>query len=70
MAVENFEKIVQHWFDLVIIGWGNQTDPPFQFSETDISWLTMAESGPGSGLILAETVSLGCKRELVKALPL
>ena len=60
MAVEDFEKIIQHWFDLVIIGQGNQTDPPFEFSETDISWFTMAESGPGSGLISAETESLGC----------
>jgi len=59
-ATEDYMKIIQHWFDLVIIGLGNQTDPPFEFSKTDISWLTMAESGSGSGLISAETESLGC----------
>jgi len=60
MAVEDFEKIIQHWYDLIIIGGGNQTNLPFEISQTDVSWLGMAESGPGSSLILAETESLGC----------
>jgi len=60
MAVEDFEKIVQYWYDLIIIGGGNQTNFPFEISQTDVSWVGMTEPGPGSNLILAETEALGC----------
>jgi len=66
MDMEDFEKIVQYWFDLVIVSY--QTDPPFNHSQTDISSVNMTgwdgkikwdEIG-GRALISAETESLGC----------
>jgi len=68
MQMEDFEKIVQYWFDLVIQS--HETDPPFNHSETDMSWVDMTgwdameqipvSSIAGSALISAETESLGC----------
>jgi len=68
MAMEDFEKIVQYWFDLVIQS--HKTDPPFNHSQTDMSWVDMTgwdameqipvSSIAGSALISAETESLGC----------
>jgi len=66
MDMEDFEKIVQYWFDLLIVSY--QTDPPFNHSQTDISSVNMTgwdgetkwdEIG-GRALISAETESLGC----------
>jgi len=68
MEMEDFEKIVQYWFDLVILS--HKTDPPFNHSETDMSSVDMTgwdamepmpvSSIAGSALISAGTKSLGC----------
>ena len=62
MTVEDFEKIVQYWFDLKILGGGDQSDPPFDHSQADTSYLGMTGSSDlaGTALISAETKSLGC----------
>merc|ERR1719222_249078 len=68
MEMEDFEKIVQYWFDLVIMS--HKTSPPFNHSETDMSSVSMTgwdamepmpmSSMAGSALISAGTESLGC----------
>jgi len=68
MEMEDFEKIVQYWFDLVIQS--HEMDPPFNHSQTDMSSVSMTgwdamepmpvSSIAGSALISAETESLGC----------
>jgi len=68
MDMEDLEKIVQYWFDLVILS--HKTSPPFNHSETDMSSVSMtgwdameqmpASSIAGSALISAGTESLGC----------
>jgi len=70
MQMEDPEKIVQYWFDLVIRGGGDQSNPPFEQNQTDYSRVDMsgwdgmddmpASSIAGSALISAETESLGC----------
>jgi len=70
MQMEDLEKIVQYWFDLVIRGGGDQSNPPFEQNQTDYSRVDMsgwdgmddmpASSIAGSALISAETESLGC----------
>jgi len=67
---EDLEKIIQYWFDLVIIGGGDQSNPPFDQSQTEYSRVDMSgwdgmENMPvssiaGSALISAKTKSLGC----------
>jgi len=70
MEMEDLENIIQYWFDLIIIGGGDQSDPPFNQSQTDISRVDMtgwdgtgdkpASSIAGSALGWAGTESLGC----------
>jgi len=62
---EDIEKIIQYWFDLVILGGGSL--PPFNQSKTDFSvtgWDgtrgTPASSIAGNALISTGTKSLGC----------
>jgi len=68
---EDIEKIIQYWFDLVILGGGDQSDSPFNQSKTDVSmvkfgtgdmgiWGHGVSSIAGNALISAETESLGC----------
>jgi len=54
---EDIEKIIQYWFDLVIMDGGDQLDSPFNRSKTDFSG---GMSIDRDALIWAGTESLGC----------
>jgi len=55
---EDLEKIIQYWFDLVIIDGGYQLDSPFNRSKTDSGG--GGKSFHGNALISAGTGSMGC----------
>jgi len=67
---EDLNKIIQYWFDLVILGGGDQSDSPFNQSQTDLSVVNMtgwnatgdkpASSIAGNALISTGTKSMGC----------
>jgi len=55
---EDLEKIIQYWFDLVIIDGAYQLDSPFNRSKTDSGG--GGKSFHGNALISAGTGSMGC----------
>jgi len=55
---EDLEKIIQYWFDLVIIDGAYQLDSPFNRSKTDSGG--GGKSFHGNALISARTGSMGC----------
>jgi len=61
-TMEDFENIVQHWYDATIIAFGNSTDQPVGESQPE-SWpaiQTQMSSVAGNAPFLGETKALGC----------